>query len=133
MNYNSLLKIAAGPFAVLALHIIATVTGLYQTFWWFDIPMHFLGGFFIAACAAYMLDHFQSTDQYRTTWKPLHLFLLLGLTALAAVTWEMMEFSFDEFFGSEMQPGLVDTIKDLSMGMIGGGLAAIIASFRRKK
>ncbi len=35
-------------FLILIVHIVATANYWYWTFRWFDIPMHFLGGFWVA-------------------------------------------------------------------------------------
>jgi 4-amino-4-deoxy-L-arabinose transferase-like glycosyltransferase len=38
---------------VLFLHYVATTLYLYWTVWWFDIPMHFLGGVLVGSAVAY--------------------------------------------------------------------------------
>jgi hypothetical protein len=132
MHFKTLLKIAVPPLIVLLFHVIGTILGWYEIHWWMDIPAHFLGGFAIVWSFSEVLNYFKSTKQYSVTWKPLHIFLLLGVAGLAAATWELMEFAFDVYFHTTTQPGLLDTIKDICMGLSGGGLAAIITSYKKR-
>lgn len=133
MNNRTLYKIIAGPFLVIILHIIATLTGWYEMFWWFDIPMHFFGGLAVAFSSSFMLNDFKARGKFKANWKPLNILILIGFAAIAAIAWEIMEFSFDLYFHTHLQPDLLDTMKDLSMGLIGGGLAAIITVYIRRK
>lgn len=123
---NYLLKISTAPLAVLILHIFATVTGLYEQFWWFDIPMHFLGGAAIALAAHFILNHFQSQGVYTNRSIILRCLLLVGLVAVAAIAWENLEFLLDVYGQTTMQPSLLDTMKDMAMGLIGGSIVALI-------
>jgi len=133
MNKQTIYKIVIGPFAVAIFHIIATVVGWYEMFWWFDIPMHFLGGVVTAYSSYAMLRYFESKGQYKVTWKPLHILLLLGLVSMTAVSWEFMEYAFDLFFQTHMQAGIMDTLKDICMGLIGGGLVALVTTYLPSK
>ena len=132
MNKKTLLQIAIGPIIVIGLHSVGTLAGWSEMWWWFDIPMHFLGGVAIAISIAAILHEFETKKKFNIAWKPLEILTLLAFVALAAVLWEMMEFAFDIFFHTDMQPSLLDTIKDMCMGIIGGGLSAIVLAFRRK-
>jgi hypothetical protein len=126
MFNNSLIKIALAPFAVLILHIIATVFGWYETYWWFDIPMHFMGGVAIGFSSYYLLKDFSDRDRLMVGWQPLQILILISITALAAVSWEFFEFSLDRYVDTTMQPSILDTMKDLGMGIAGGGLSSFI-------
>ena len=133
MLNNPLVKIAISPFAVLILHIIATFAGWYEMFWWFDIPMHFLGGVAAAISSFYLLHDFSKRNMLSMQSAPLKILTLLAFTSLAAVSWEFFEFSLDRYVDTAMQPGILDTIKDLAVGLSGGGLVALITSFNSKK
>jgi hypothetical protein len=135
MLNNPLIKIAIAPFAVLILHIIATITGLYEMLWWLDIPLHFLGGVAIALGSYYLLQDFGNRKLFAMQSAPLKILTLLAFTALAAVSWEFLEFSLDRYAGTTMQPGVLDTIKDLAFGLSGGGMGALLIltrSFKNK-
>ncbi len=130
---SPLFKLGWAPALVLGFHIFATVTNLYTTFWWFDIPLHFLGGVAIALSSYYFLEYFSFHEKFQTQFAPLHFLIIISFTALAAVCWEFMEFSFDTFMRTSLQPGIVDTVKDLTIGLIGGSIAAIAALALRFK
>lgn len=133
MLKNPLVRISLAPFALLALHIIATVGGWYEAWWWFDIPMHFLGGVAIATSSYFLLQDFSKRNMFAAQFTPLKILTILSFTALAAVSWEFFEFTLDTYVSTSMQPGIADTIKDLAMGISGGGIVATILSFRKSK
>ena len=130
---NPLFKLAWAPAIVLLLHIVATLAGWYVSFWWFDIPLHFLGGMAITLSAYYLLEYFESINKFQVTFSPLYLLLLLAFAALAALCWELMEYAFDTLADTNLQPGMTDTIKDLTVGLIGGSLTALLAVYPKKK
>ncbi|HMR55599.1 MAG TPA: hypothetical protein PKD34_03350 [Candidatus Doudnabacteria bacterium] len=121
---KSLIKIILGPAIVLVLHIIADLTGLYYEIFWLDVPMHFLGGVAIAFSAYYFLTYADITSK-QVAVKLLSLFLILALTALSAVGWEIFEYGMDRIFKTRMQPSVHDTMKDLAFGLLGGAIAGI--------
>lgn len=132
MNSKTIFKIFIGPFVIVLLHILGTVMGWYESFWWMDIPAHFFGGLTIVWSFHIVLNYFKSQGQYSVSWKPLQIFILLGIVGLAAASWELMEFALDNFLHTTTQLSVLDTIKDMAMGISGGGLAAIITTFSSK-
>jgi signal transduction histidine kinase len=121
----TLVKIILWPILVLVIHVVADIFGLYYKYFWFDVPMHFIGGIAIAISSFYFLKHAEiSSKQFGI--KLLTLFLILALTALAAVAWEIFEFGMDRIFNTTMQPSVHDTMKDLAFGLLGGAIAGII-------
>ena len=133
MNKQTIYKLALPPFAVLIIHIVAMLVGWYEKFWWFDIPMHLIGGVAITYSAFVVLDYFKKQNILSIKWMPLDILILLGLAALAATTWELMEFTFDLYFNTGLQASLLDTVKDLCIGLIGGGIVAITSTLINKK
>lgn len=133
MHNQFLVKIFFAPFAVLILHIVATIFGWYELIWWLDKPLHLLGGVAIAASTYYLIEYFSHIQKLQINWKPLNLLAIFSVVALAAVSWEFMEFYFDRTINSDMQGGLYDTITDLIMGMLGGMLTALIFTYLLKK
>lgn len=124
-----LLKIAFAPLIVLGLHIAATVLGWYEQIVWFDTPMHFLGGVSIAISSYY----FVISSEVKTKFQPIlfQFVIILALTALAAVAWEILEYNIDRAFGTIMQPSVRDTMKDLAFGLGGGAISAIILIIKK--
>lgn len=124
-----LAKIAYAPSIVLILHILATVFGWYDQILWLDTPMHFLGGIAIAISSYYFLDF---VDLRTSFHERLFRFLfIIALTGLCAVAWEILEFLFDRFFQTHMQPGMLDTMKDLAFGILGGSVGAFVMLFKK--
>lgn len=133
---NQLLKISFPPLLLLAIHVLVTELGIYEKFWWFDIPMHFLGGVLIAISVAVFLNHFKQENKLSIQSVVLKILFIISLTALFAVSWEILEFFIDQFFNAHMQASVIDTMKDLSMGIIGGNVIAIsilIKSFAKDR
>lgn len=121
----------------------------YLDFWWFDVVLHFLGGFFIAMFfAAYLKDHLlnnskpgalnklsarPSTDDISALVK--NALILVGAAMFIGVIWEFAEYianqtltePFYRYFGVKayFMGDLSDTVNDLTMDMLGAGLFAL--------
>ncbi len=128
-----LIRIVWAPGLVVVFHIVATLAGWYRANWWFDMPLHFLGGVAIAFSAYQVLEYFSQLGKYKNEFKPLQILVLLAFTGLAAVGWEFMEYMFDTYAQTHLQSGLLDTIKDLSIGLIGGALSSLTLVLRNRK
>ncbi len=126
MQNNLLLKITTAPFAVLILHIFADLTGLYENYWWMDIPLHFLGGVAIAIASYFLLEYFTQTKKLSINSLALKSLIIISLVALSAISWEFLEYFLDFYFATEMQPSILDTMKDLAMGLFGGFVVIIL-------
>jgi len=119
--------------AVLAVHVFAIGTGVYQSMDWFDIPMHFFGGYAIAflALATYNWIFSQISISTRSTTSSPYARLLLqgvfvmGFVMIVGVAWEWYEFLFDQFATTMVakygfaQMGLPDTMDDLLNDTLG--------------
>lgn len=127
----TLFKIALIPSAILVLHAIATILGWYETYYWFDTPMHFLGGISIGVASFYLLG-LAGLESKKFHPKLMQILLIISITALAAVAWEVLEFNLDFVLKTNMQPGMADTMKDLCMGLLGGTLIAIPLILKKK-
>ena len=113
--------------AFLFLHIFATIYHLYWLFPWFDIPMHFLGGFLLAIIFFYFwrFAHISIGNVFGA------LVLMLGFVALIGVFWEFYEFLHDFYLLtggkiSVFQNSFADTVKDLFFDLVGGTTAFAI-------
>lgn len=110
-------------FSVLAvIHNIAMQLFLYWHIWWFDIPVHTLGGVVVA------LGFFALRDLrvFPNAWlKPLSVTALVLCTALL---WEL----FEQVAGIP-NPGnyMIDTAIDVTVGVIGGFVGYIIGNSLR--
>lgn len=66
------------------------------------------------------------------------LMLILGAAALVGVLWEFFEFLVDKFITKKnyidlLQPGVIDTMKDLFMDILGGLAVGLLFLYERKK
>jgi hypothetical protein len=117
---KKLVRIFALPFGLFCLQLVLVALGVFERCNWPDIPMHFLGGVFIAYSFSLALTYFQE----RKIMSELNVFsrsvFLFGLTSSAAVIWEFGEFALDFFFGTVAQAGLEDTMLDMFLGLLGG-------------
>ena len=107
-------------------HYIALQYFLYWTVDWFDILMHFLGGFLISIFVIFILYSYSDFENLKK--HKIFLFVLItGLTLAVGLGWELWEV----FVGlTNTLKDLNDTILDIVMDMI-GSLAAIY--YARKK
>ena len=114
-----ILRVASGaawaPLGVLVLHEAGARLLGHEPF--VDPAMHFLGGM----AAAFFLRYAGSlADRWVGAPTDVALDLLaFGLTCAVALVWEFGEFAADQYFGTHVQPGLANTMRDLSLGVAG--------------
>jgi hypothetical protein len=116
----TILQAAAAPSAVFALAQLASLFGWFDSMPWIDVPFHLAGGLTIAwffhACVLAAEPHLGSIhDAIRTV-------CVIGLSAIAAIGWELYEFAVDLIFRTQWALGLPDTLLDLALGVIGATL-----------
>lgn len=112
--------------------------GLYQMYWWFDIVLHFGGGFFVAM---FMSEYLRGRLEAGAKLK--NLIIITGATVLIGVLWEFAEYVANQtlieptyrYFGIRgyFMGDLNDTIVDLLMDILGSGSFAILHLIRRRK
>jgi hypothetical protein len=129
MHNHFLFKIITAPFVVLLLHITATVTGWYEMIWWLDKPLHLAGGIAVAISSYYLIKYFESAGKLKISWLPIQVLGIFAIVALAAVSWEFLEFYLDKKIFAMHQPSLYDTMVDLIMGMFGGTITGTLMSY----
>jgi len=112
---------------ILVFHIIASINSWYWTYAWLDMPMHFLGGFWVAMVFFNFINPKLQITDYKLL---ITLILVLGFVILIGVLWEFFEFLCDVFISSKgylevAQQGIADTISDLFFDLL-GGLALLV-------
>jgi len=120
----------AGIVAVLIFQAFAIACHLYNRQPNLDIPMHFAGGFVTALLAIAIQHEFKKVHRIKhVTWWH-ELLFVIGFVALVAVGWEFFEFLVDSFWQRQLgfvsQISIQDTMGDLAMGLIGGGVAHVL-------
>ncbi len=110
-------------------HYIALRFSLYWVIDWYDIPMHFLGGFTMGILGTFI---FFTSGYIRQTYELRHNKMLVFIitmmfTAIIGLAWELWEL----FFGlSSIYLDKIDTVVDLIMDML-GSLAAFLVVIRK--
>ncbi len=108
---------------IFTVNLLAMKFFWYYSIWWFDMPMHFLGGIFIGllSLSVYM-SYFIKEETVLTLGK---IFWIAFISALiVGVAWELFEFSLDTFITFKVHY-LPDTLSDLCFDMTGAMTAAL--------
>lgn len=100
----------------------------YWIYEWFDIPMHFLGGFWVGGTIIWILGTFLKRRFASTRGG--YLLSVVGLAMVIGLLWELFEFSIDTFITFHMND-IIDTLSDLSMDFLGATVAYVF--FSRQK
>lgn len=107
-------------FSVLLLAVLtwlAVSYSLYWHFWWFDIPMHLLGGLWAGLCAAWLVAR---------RGYPLTLTWCLVFALFVGVGWEVFEY-IEKIAQPQYLDYWPDTVKDIVMDILGAGIGYVIA------
>ena len=106
---------AWAPATVLALHEVGARVFGHEPY--IDPTMHLLGG---AAMAFFFRQASSLPDGFLGAPSQVALDLLaFGLAIAVALFWEFGEFAADHFFGTQVQRGLGNTMRDLACGLAG--------------
>jgi hypothetical protein len=105
---------------------LGEVRDFYTRFWWWDLMLHSLSSLTIGIMAFLAIYVFHMTR--RVQMAPIYIAsMTFCLTVTMGTLWELFEFSFDWFFQFTMQKsGLIDTMTDLMVDVIGAFIAAIL-------
>ena len=118
------------PLAVFGLHAVLSVTGAYLTHPAIDLPMHLAGGvviaYFFARCLTVAMEEglLGTPDAFAVA------LLTFTCTCAAAVLWEFVEWTHDQFFMARDARGYEDTLLDLALGIVGGAVFVAAAAAR---
>jgi len=104
---------------IFAINTVATKLYWYYTMWWFDIPMHTLGGIFLGLLFVYIL--FRKMGD-RVDWNTKTFLYGLLFVFIVGVLWEIFEFNIDTFITFKSQ-NILDTLSDLCFDLTGGAIA----------
>lgn len=121
MNKKLLFYACALVFFIWLVNTVAHNFYWYSAMWWFDIPMHILGGMFLAICAGALFF-----KKLRTLSRLEIIVTMLLFVFIIGVGWELFEYGVQTFIkGSPELANISDSIKDILMDIIGG----VVASF----
>jgi hypothetical protein len=118
--------IAFGIITLIA--VWSSVTDLYVTVKWWDLPVHFALNGLVAALGYLLLVHFRIVADEEELPRP-RLTTAIITTALGlsfGVFWEMFEWFGKNFIDGDIYVGYTDSIGDLLWGAIGSLLAGLL-------
>lgn len=128
--FRSLRAAGWAPIAVFLLHAVLVATGAYAAHPSLDIPMHLGGGIVIAYFFAESLAVAVRADLLGAPNRLAVAVMVLGCTCAAAVGWEFAEWAYDQFFAVRDARGYHDTLADMALGILGGGLFVAVSAVR---
>ncbi len=112
---------------------IVQITGIhfhwFYLIWWFDMPMHFLGGVFIGLLLVFLIE---KNIKLKFSFPTIEAFPLLSyilLIALIGILWEYFELIIDVYTGNHLI-NILDTFSDISFDIAGGALSLLYIGFR---
>lgn len=125
-----LIRLSVLLYVITILHLLALYFFWYWSIWWYDIPMHFLGGLWVGGMAFLLYQYIPALARVRTRYR--FSGYVLPLVAVLAIggLWEVFEFSLDTFITLE-QNDVLDTISDIGMDTAGALLAILYAKIKR--
>lgn len=116
--------VAAITLFVMASIFMGEAFDFYERVWWWDIALHGSSaiGFGLVGFV-FVLMMFEGDRFAAPPWAMC--LMAFGLAVTVGACWEIFEFLMDQFFGLNMQKsGLMDTMGDLIVDVIGAGFAA---------
>lgn len=105
---------------------LGEVRNFYAKFWWWDLMLHSFSALVIGLIGFLLIYVFYMTNRIRVA--PIYVATIsFGFAVTFGTLWETFEFLMDWSFGFNMQKsGLVDTMTDLTVNIVGGIVAAFI-------
>ena len=128
------IKLPVSFFAAISIFIFATIfmgeaLDFYERVWWWDIALH--GGSAIGFGLIGFLFMYMLFEGNRYAAPPIAISFFAYCFAISiGATWEVFEFGMDQIFGMNMQKsGLIDTMSDLIVDMVGASVGAASGFF----
>jgi len=109
---------------ILALHLLALDQFLYWRFWWYDLVMHFLGGFWLAITSLWLIYFSGYAKDYQPKINRV-LLIVLGSVIIFGILWEIFEYVSGATYNGESYA--LDTALDLLLDVLGGCFGYLIS------
>lgn len=107
-------------FFIFGLNSLALHFHWYYTVWYFDMPMHFLGGFWTGLFGFYFLTYFLQFDfSAKLFWKIIFFVFFIG------IGWEAFEIFVDKTI-TYNSFNILDTTSDIFFDLAGGVLVYLL-------
>ncbi len=114
-----LVRIVSLIVTIFILNYLALKFHWYFSIWWFDMPMHILGGFWVGLCFIWYLK--PKDLSFNNIIKIILGFLVIGLL------WEIFEISVDKII-MQNPFNVLDTISDICFGLTGAFFSVLYFS-----
>jgi len=119
---------------VFASLFLGEVHGYYTKFWWWDIVLHTSSGFLLGIIGFLLVYVLNETEQIQLNMRPGFIAFFAFLFALGiGALWEIIEFTMDSLFNTDMQKvmlgdtsGLTDTMWDLIVDALGALVISVL-------
>ncbi len=109
---------------LLLIQAVALYWHLYFYIWWLDIPVHMLGGMWVALVILSL--YYSSVRAKEKNFSDTFAFFLALFTVLAiGLVWEIYEFGVAQVTG-DVDPSVFEAVKDIIDDTIGAMLGALI-------
>ena len=118
-------------FTIAVIDAMALRYHLFYTYRWFDIPLHLLGGLWVSLSILWYYFIFRQGKAQIQEEREMFIFALSGTFAVA-LAWELFEYTVNAYIVLDKYD-MIDTFKDLSMGMIGATIGARIFIYKIHK
>jgi hypothetical protein len=125
---DTLREAAWAPLSVLTFYLIAKSLQLFKLFPPLDIPIHFLGGMVMTYFFRAAIRHSQKVVGEIPV--PVQVIFAFTCTGTTMIFWELYEYVYDLFFGTQMVRGVTDTSVDFFVGLLG---ALVMSLFYRRR
>ena len=127
-NRNFFLVLLSSSVALALFQIFGVIFYLYWRFWWFDIPIHFLGGFIMGLGVFAFFHRFHDLSFLPPRISKLRLLIFLFSAVLGiGILWELFEL-YDGLTSLEEPLYLADTVGDLLIDISGALFSWIFLS-----
>ncbi len=104
---------------------LGDVRGLFAEFWWWDVLLNLIASISLSIVGLTILYVLYKDKKINAN--PLIIsFLTFSFAVAMGTVWEILEFALDTFFGFSFQKSLLDTMKDLSINMLGAMLVSMV-------
>lgn len=94
----------------------------YSTIWWYDMPMHFLGGFFVALLGLWI--YFFSGKKIKNSNAKTVVLISFFTVLVIGILWEVFEFGIDTII-TFMPHNRLDTLSDIFYDISGSFAGAL--------
>ena len=103
---------------------VSEILHLSWTFWWFDMVLHFLGGFWVGMIVFLIWNHYFGISALSRVKV---IVLVIAGTLLVGIAWEVFELYFGVTSLSDGAEYNTDTLSDLVLDVCGGFFATLYA------